>query len=63
MPRMSRYVLELPRSWNEKLVALAAAEDVPPRTLLLWLLASSGLNKASATDVKKRLTEPRKVAA
>lgn len=58
---MARYVLELPRSWDEKLAAHAAAEGVPPRMLLYWLLAK-GIRRTDAAALKKRITT-RKLAA
>jgi hypothetical protein len=33
-----RYVLNVPRSWNERLEARAAKEGVPPRTWLVWCI-------------------------
>lgn len=51
---MPRYVLELPRSWDEKLVALATDEGVPPRILLHWLLAK-GIHRTDAIALKKRM--------
>ena len=58
---MPRYVLEIPRSWEEKLVALATAEGVPPRTLLYWLL-SKGITRTDAVEVKKRIARKLRAA-
>jgi hypothetical protein len=35
---MPRYVLDVPRTENEQIVALADYERVAPRTLLVWLV-------------------------
>ena len=56
---MPRYILEIPRTEDEQLASVARDENVPPRTLLHWMVKTDLAARVKrAAECADRKPEP-----